>query len=75
LCTLLHKINRRFNLGIKNYTRVLNLFLILGLLCGTAAAQASNSTGNRIWDENAGESLTYTWTPQTYSGFYYDLNT
>jgi S-layer protein (TIGR01567 family) len=75
LCALLHKINRRLNLGIKNYTRVLYLFLILGLLCGMAAAQASNSTGNRIWDGNAGESLTYTWTPQTYSGFYYDLNT
>ena len=44
-------------------------------LCETAAAQASDSTGNRIWDENTGQSLNYTWTPQTYSGFYYDLDT
>ncbi len=68
-------INRRFNLGIRKYTRLFYLFMALGLLCGTAAAQASNSAGNRIWDANATESLTYTWTPQTYSGFYYDLNT
>ncbi|WP_394295993.1 S-layer protein domain-containing protein [Methanosarcina acetivorans] len=51
------------------------LFLVLGLLCETAAAEVSNSTGDRIWDENANQSLTYTWTPQTYSGFYYDLDT
>ena len=62
-------------MGIKNYTKLLYLFLILGILCGTAAAQASSSTGNRIWDEKASQSLKYTWTPQTYSGFYYDLNT
>nr|WP_281085452.1 S-layer protein domain-containing protein [Methanosarcina acetivorans] len=48
---------------------------MLGLLCETAAAEVSNSTGDRIWDENANQSLTYTWTPQTYSGFYYDLDT
>jgi len=62
-------------LGIKNYTKLLYLFLILGILCGTTAAQASNSIGNRIWDGKATQSLKYTWTPQTYSGFYYDLNT
>jgi S-layer protein (TIGR01567 family) len=55
--------------------KLLCLFLILGLLCETAAAQASDSTGNRIWDENTSQSLNYTWTPQTYSGFYYDLDT
>jgi S-layer protein (TIGR01567 family) len=55
--------------------KILYLFLLLGLLCGTAAAQASNSTGSRIWDENSSQNLTYTWTPQTYSGFYYDLDT
>ncbi|WP_440948776.1 S-layer protein domain-containing protein [Methanosarcina sp. T3] len=54
---------------------MLCLLLTLGLLCETAAAEVSNSTGNRIWDENANQSLTYTWTPQTYSGFYYDLDT
>mgnify|MGYP000946992786 FL=1 len=62
-------------MGIKSDIKILCLFLALGLLCINAAAQASDSTGNRIWDENANESLTYTWTPQTYSGFYYDLDT
>ncbi len=62
-------------MGIKNYIKILYLFLALGLLCLNAAAQASDSTGNRIWDENANQNLTYTWTPQTYSGFYYDLDT
>ncbi|WP_292381182.1 S-layer protein domain-containing protein [Methanosarcina sp. UBA289] len=62
-------------MGIKSNIKILCLFLALGLLCINAAAQASDSTGNRIWDENANESLTYTWTPQTYSGFYYDLDT
>lgn len=62
-------------MGIKSYIKILCLFLALGLLCINAAAQGSGSTGNRIWDENANQSLTYTWTPQTYSGFYYDLDT
>ncbi|MDI9395242.1 MAG: S-layer protein domain-containing protein [Euryarchaeota archaeon] len=48
---------------------------MLGLLCNTAFAQFSGSSGSRIWDENTGQNLTYTWTPQTYSGFYYDLDT
>lgn len=62
-------------MGIKNYIKILCLFLAFGFLCLSAVAQASDSTGNRIWDENANENLTYTWTPQTYSGFYYDLDT
>nr|WP_230670691.1 S-layer protein domain-containing protein [Methanosarcina mazei] len=48
---------------------------MLGLLCESAAAQVSGSSGNRIWDANLSQNLTYTWTPQTYSGFYYDLDT
>jgi len=31
-------------------------------------------SGNRIWDEDADMSDTYTWTPQSFSGFYYDLD-
>ena len=62
-------------MGIKNYIKMLCLFIVLGLLCETAAAQVSGSEGNRIWDENSNQNLTYTWTPQTYSGFYYDLDT
>ena len=33
------------------------------------------SSGNRIWDEDAGLSTTYTWNALSYSGFYYDLDT
>lgn len=55
--------------------KLLCLVLILVALCVNTAAQTSSSTGNRIWDKNTSESLNYTWTPQTYSGFYYDLNT
>lgn len=62
-------------MGIKTYTKILCLFLLLGLLSVNVAAQVSDSAGNRIWDENANQNLTYTWTPQTYSGFYYDLDT
>lgn len=72
---LLQSIKRRFNLGNKNYLKILCLFLMLGLLCESAAAQVSGSSGNRIWDANLSQNLTYTWTPQTYSGFYYDLDT
>ena len=33
------------------------------------------SSGNRIWVEDTGMSdKTYTWTPQSFSGFYYDLD-
>ena len=32
-------------------------------------------SGNRIWDEDAGMSDTYTWDPWSFSGFYYDLDT
>jgi len=48
---------------------------MLGLLCETSAAQIEGSAGNRIWDANSSQNYTYTWTPQTYSGFYYDLDT
>ena len=60
-------------MGIKKYFNMLCVFLAIGLLLGTAAA--ASDAGNRIWDENANQSLTYIWTPQTYSGFYYDLDT
>ena len=31
-------------------------------------------TGNRIWDENAGQSTIYTWDARSFSGFFYDLD-
>jgi len=32
------------------------------------------SSGNRIWDEDKNLSTTYEWNPQSFSGFYYDLD-
>jgi S-layer protein (TIGR01567 family) len=32
-------------------------------------------SGDRIWDADANQSLDYTWTSLSYSGFYYDLDT
>jgi S-layer protein (TIGR01567 family) len=50
------------------------LFCLI-VLCGIADAASSNSTGNRIWDGDLNLSLEYSWSPQTFSGFYYDINT
>ncbi|WP_292352693.1 S-layer protein domain-containing protein, partial [Methanomethylovorans sp. PtaU1.Bin093] len=50
------------------------LFCLI-VLSSTADAVPSNSTGNRIWDENLNLSVEYTWTPQSFSGFYYNVNT
>ena len=50
------------------------LFCLI-VLCSTADAVSSNSTGNRIWDENLNLSPEYIWTPQSFSGFYYNVNT
>lgn len=49
------------------------LFCLLGLY-GMADAASLNSTGSRIWDGDLNLSLKYTWTPQSFSGFYYDVN-
>ncbi len=32
-------------------------------------------SGNRIWEDDGSMSKTYKWTPQSFSGFYYDLDT
>ncbi|MBN2110861.1 MAG: S-layer protein [Methanosarcinaceae archaeon] len=52
---------------------VLALLLSTVTLSAAAVAQG-NSTGNRIWAADANVSLKYTWTAQSYSGFYYDLD-
>jgi len=36
---------------------------------------ATYYSGNRIWDEDEDMSTTYKWNPQSFSGFYYDLDT
>ncbi|AKB76395.1 S-layer family duplication domain protein [Methanosarcina lacustris Z-7289] len=33
------------------------------------------SSGNRIWEEGKGMNTTYTWDAQSFSGFFYDLDT
>ncbi|AKB45735.1 S-layer protein domain-containing protein [Methanosarcina vacuolata] len=38
----------------------------------SVGSSTDNSTGNRIWEK--GMPTTYTWTAQSYSGFYYDLD-
>jgi len=52
--------------------------LIVALLClsllSTTALAADGSTGNRIWDAAQEPSLEYSWSPLSYSGFYYDLD-
>lgn len=35
---------------------------------------ANYNSGDRIWDETAGQSTTYKWTALSYSGFFYDLD-
>lgn len=54
---------------IKN---LIGIFILVGLICGMASAQGF--TGDRIWDADANQSLEYTWNSQSYSGFYYDLD-
>jgi len=36
---------------------------------------ATYTSGNRIWDEKKNLSDEYTWTPRSFSGFYYNLDT
>ena len=38
-------------------------------------ASKTYMSGDRIWDAGANQSLDYTWTALSYSGFYYDLDT
>ncbi|WP_445475825.1 S-layer protein domain-containing protein [Methanococcoides methylutens] len=51
---------------------ILISLILISLICTVASAQ--ESTGDRIWDADADVSLEYTWTAQSYSGFYYDLD-
>ncbi|SNY19848.1 S-layer protein (TIGR01567 family) [Methanohalophilus euhalobius] len=41
----------------------------------TMTHSATYEWGNRIWDEEANQSTTYTWDGRSFSGFYYDLDT
>ena len=46
--------------------------LLFGSICAVVSAQVS--TGDRIWDADANQSLEYIWTATSYSGFYYGLD-
>ncbi|MDK2833592.1 MAG: hypothetical protein PWP63_679 [Methanolobus sp.] len=41
----------------------------------TSTYHKSYLTGDRIWDEDANQSTTYTWDAKSFSGFFYDLET
>jgi S-layer protein (TIGR01567 family) len=43
-----------------------------GDTASNSTTSSNNSTGNRIWQD--GMPTTYTWDAQSFSGFYYDLN-
>ncbi len=47
----------------------IGIMLFILLLAGIAGAASS---GNRIWEE--GMNIPYSWNPQSFSGFYYNLN-
>lgn len=49
------------------------LFSLL-LSVSTANAAVNYSTGNWVWDEALGLNTTYIWNAQSFSGFYYDLD-
>ncbi|WP_367343902.1 S-layer protein domain-containing protein [Methanomethylovorans sp.] len=53
---------------------VLAVTIICLSLLSTTALAANGSTGNRIWDAAHGPSLEYSWSPLSFSGFYYDLD-
>jgi len=49
--------------------------LILAVIAAGAVAAIDTHTGDRVWTKDANHSSDYYyWTPQTFSGFYYDLD-
>ncbi|TGC11521.1 S-layer protein domain-containing protein [Methanolobus halotolerans] len=56
-----------------NLVLLVSLLLSIAAMSTTALAQ-DNTTGNRIWAADSNVSLEYTWTAQSYPGFYYDLD-
>ncbi len=50
------------------------LAIVSMVMLSGAAMAANNTTGDRIWDATANQSLEYTWTALSYSGFYFDLD-
>jgi hypothetical protein len=64
-------------IGLRNF---IIGFMFIILIVSTIMAEPgfdakTYESGNRIWDEDMNLSHTYTWTPQSFSGFYYNPDT
>ncbi len=64
-------------IGLRNF---IIGFMFIILIVSTIMAEPgfdakTYESGNRIWDEDGNVSDTYTWTPQSFSGFYYNPDT
>ena len=64
-------------IGLRNF---IIGFIFIILIVSTIMAEPgfdakTYESGNRIWDEDGNVSDTYTWTPQSFSGFYYNPDT
>jgi S-layer protein (TIGR01567 family) len=56
--------------------KCLSFFVLLGLIiaCFAVPASAAAIKGSGLWDQEQNMPSTYTWTPATYSGLWYDLD-
>ncbi len=58
-----------------NLSLLVSVLVLMAIVMSVPATAQNNTTGNRIWSADESLSLEYTWTPQSYSGFYFDLDT
>ncbi|MDI3539147.1 MAG: hypothetical protein PWQ52_270, partial [Methanolobus sp.] len=57
-----------------NVSLLVSVLIITAIFLAVPATAQNNTTGNRIWSADENLSLQYTWTAQSYSGFYFDLD-
>lgn len=57
-----------------NVSLLVSVLIITTIILAVPATAQNNTTGNRIWSADENLSLQYTWTAQSYSGFYFDLD-
>jgi S-layer protein (TIGR01567 family) len=58
-----------------NLSLLASVLVLMAIVLSVPATAQNNTTGNRIWSADENLSLEYTWTPNSYSGFYFDLDT